>query len=139
MLEKYYKYKLDYRDYLILIKCGSFYECIDTDAFIINKITNYKLKRLSNTFKAGFPINTLDKVIDKLFDENINYIIVDNEITEIKEFDNNTYSNYNFNDKDIFYNSIRIERIIKSLNDNLTNKDFTNVLNKIENIIKDKL
>ena len=59
MLEKYYKYKLDYRDYLILIKCGIFYECIDNDAFIINELTGYKLKRLSNTFKAGFPINTI--------------------------------------------------------------------------------
>lgn len=138
MLEKYYKYKLDYRDYLILIKCGNFYECIDTDAFILNKIMGYKLKRLSNTFKAGFPINSLDKVIDKLFNENINYIIVDNEIIEIKEFDNNTYSNYNFNDKDIFYNSLRIERIINYLNDNINN-DINDILDKIENIIKDEL
>ena len=40
MLEKYYKYKLDYRNYLI-IKIGSFYECFDKDALIINKLFNY--------------------------------------------------------------------------------------------------
>ncbi len=80
MLEKYYKYKLDFRDYLILIKCGSFYECIDTDAFIINKIMGYKLKNLSSTFKVGFPVSIIDKVLNKLIESSINYIIVEDKI-----------------------------------------------------------
>ena len=62
MLEKYYKYKIDYKEYLILIKCGNFYECIDKDAFIMHKIFNYKLKKVSNTVKVGFPISNLNKI-----------------------------------------------------------------------------
>ena len=80
MLEKYYKYKLDYRNYIILIKIGSFYECFDKDAFIINKLFNYKLKRINNSFKLGFPIKTIDKIILKLNELIINYLVVDEKI-----------------------------------------------------------
>ena len=129
MLEKYYKYKLDHRNYLILIKIGSFYECFDKDAFIINKLFNYKLKRINNNFKLGFPIKTIDKIILKLNEENINYLIIDEEI-EKKEFKNNNYINYNFNMEEIFYNTLRVEKIIDYLNDNIYN--ISDKLNKIE-------
>lgn len=35
MLEKYYKYKADYKEFIIFIKCGTFYECLGKDALII--------------------------------------------------------------------------------------------------------
>ena len=133
MLEKYYKYKLDHRNYLILIKIGSFYECFDKDAFIINKLFNYKLKRINNNFKLGFPIKTIDKIILKLNEENINYLIIDEEI-EKKEFKNNNYINYNFNMEEIFYNTLRVEKIIDYLNDNIYN--ISDKLNKIEEILE---
>ena len=132
MSEKYYKYKLDYRNYIILIKIGSFYECFDKDAFIINKLFNYKLKRVNNSFKLGFPIKTIDKIILKLNELNINYIIVDEEIIK-KEFENNNYINYKFNMEEIFYNTLRIEKITNYLNDNIYN--INDKLGKIEEII----
>ena len=135
MLEKYCKYKLDYNDYIIIIKCGSFYEVIDKDAFIINKLMDYKLKKLSNTFKAGFPINSLDNVLSLLNENSINYIIVEDKIVLKKEFDINNYSSYKFENNTIIYNSLRIERIIKYLNDNILS--ISDKLNKIENIIND--
>ncbi len=52
----------------------------DKDAFILNKIMGYKLKKLSNTFKAGFPNNSLDNVLNNLNINNINYIIVEDKI-----------------------------------------------------------
>ena len=134
MLEKYYKYKLDYRDYLLLLKFGSFYESIDNDAFIMNKIFNYKLKKLSNTFKSGFPISSLNKVLDKLNECHINYIVIDDDIVLKKDFKNNNYSNYIFNDKEIFYNSLRVEKIIKFLNDNV-GSDINDQLSEIEKIL----
>ena len=100
MLEKYYKYKIDYKNYLILIKCGNFYECINKDALIINKLFKYKVVRLSNNLKAGFPINALDKVLIRLDKEKINYIIIENKIKK-KNFFNNNYLKYEFSD-DIF-------------------------------------
>ena len=80
MLETYYKYKLEYNNYLIFIKVGNFYELIDNDALIISKLFNYKLKRLTNTFKVGFPIHKLDNIISRLNEEKINYIVTDKDI-----------------------------------------------------------
>ena len=137
MLEKYYKYKLDYRKYLTLIKCGNFYECISDDAFIMHKIFNYKLKKFSNTFKVGFPLIAIDSVIERLKKERINYVIVDGDNVIKNEFDNNSYLNYNFNDKNIFYNYLRIDRIIKYLNNNIT-LDIDDKLKQIEDIIYEK-
>ena len=54
----------------------------------MSSIFNYKINKLSNTFKVGFPINTLDNVINKLNDLNINYIVLDGIK---KEFKNNNY------------------------------------------------
>ena len=132
MLEKYYKYKLEYRNYLILIKIGSFYECFDKDALIINELFNYKLKRVNNSFKLGFPIKTIDIIKLKLEDKNINYIIVDKEI-EKHEFKDNNYLKYNFNMEEIFYNTLRVEKIIEYLNNNIFY--ISDKLDKIEEII----
>lgn len=135
MLEKYYKYKMDYIEYLVLLKCGSFYEVIDNDAFIMNVIFNYKLKRLSNTFKVGFPITSLDNVLNKLNEYCVNYVVVNEDIILEENFDDNKYSIYKFEDKDIFYNSIRIEKITKYLNENLLSSEINNKLKQIDNIL----
>ncbi len=50
MIENYYMNKLKYNDYLIITKYGNFYELIGKDALIMNKLFNYKLVKLSNTF-----------------------------------------------------------------------------------------
>lgn len=131
MLETYYKYKLEYKNYLILIKVGNFYELIDNDALIISKLFNYKLKRLSNTFKVGFPINNLNNVIDKLNEENINYIVIDSNIK--KEFKNNKY--YNSDTKIVYYNMIRIDKINNYLANNLLDEKINEKINEIENIL----
>lgn len=129
MLEKYYKYKVLYKDYIIIMKYGNFYETIDNDALIISSIFNYKINKLSNTFKVGFPINTLDNVINKLNDLNINYIVLDGIK---KEFKNNNYNNYIF-DKDIInYNLI----VINEINNYLINNILNNITNKLERISK---
>ena len=46
MLEMYYKYRLEYKDFLLFIKVGSFYEVFDKDSLILNKLFGYKIKRL---------------------------------------------------------------------------------------------
>lgn len=124
MLDKYYKYKFDYKEYIILIKSGIFYECIGKDALIINKIFNYKLKKLSNTFKCGFPITNIKYVTSKLKQNNINYIILEDDITGKYETDNNTYSDYNFDIDSLLYRFILIEKIIKYLENNITNDEI---------------
>lgn len=127
MLEKYYKYKVLYKEYIIIMKYGNFYETIDNDALIMSSIFNYKINKLSNTFKVGFPINTLDNVINKLNDLNINYIVLDGIK---KEFKNNNYNNYIF-DKDIINYNLTV---INEINNYLINNILNNISNKLERI-----
>ena len=135
MLEKFYKYKVDYSEYIVLIKIGNFYECFNNDAFIMNNVFGYKPKRLKNSFKAGFPINRIDEVTNKLEKLDLFYIVVDNDI--IKKYDKgkNKYNDYNFNIDIINYNYLRIEKICSSLYDKMLDKDISNILNKIEDIM----
>ena len=94
MLEKYYKYKLDYREYVLLMKFGIFYECIDRDAFILHKIMKYRLKRLGNTYKVGFPIGSIDKVIKYLEYYKINCVVINDIVDMVKKFRKNNYNKY---------------------------------------------
>ena len=139
MLEIYYKYKLKYREYIIIIKVGNFYECLSKDALIINNLFNYKLNKISNNFKVGFPINNISKITNILEEKHLYYIIVDNDKI-INKYNNgkNNYSKYKFDIESILYNYLRIENIIKYLNDNITSDDIENKLDNIENIILKK-
>lgn len=134
MLEMYYKYRLEYKDFLLFIKVGNFYEVFDKDSLILNNIFYYKVKRIKDTIKTGFPINKLDYII-KLID-NINYIVIENgNIVDKKIFKNNKYNNYTFDVNTIVVNSIKIERIIRILNEKLLNKNISNIIRDIEEII----
>ena len=60
MLETYYKYRMEYKDFLLFIKMGNFYEVFDKDGLILNKLFGYKIKKVKDTIKVGFPLNRLD-------------------------------------------------------------------------------
>ena len=136
MIEKYYKHKIDYRDYVIFIKSGIFYECIANDALIINKMFNYKIKMISNTIKVGFSVKNIEFVLEKLKENNINYIVVnDDKITLKYEADNNNYSEYKIDMDSILYNLFRVEKLIKYLEDNVMNCDLAKKLDKIEKVL----
>ena len=66
MLEKYYMYRVKYMDYIIIIKYGNFYETFDKDSLIINKLFDYKINKIKNTFKVGFPISSINNIIIKI-------------------------------------------------------------------------
>ena len=136
MIEKYYKYKSKYQSYIILLEIGAFYEVIGVDALIINYLFGYKLKKLSNTFKCGFPINKLEIIIKELGKNSINYVIVKNdEIKEKQEFETNNYNNFSFNEGIVFYNFMRIEKISNILSANIINQNLDEKLSKIEEIL----
>jgi len=136
MIEKYYKYKSKYQDYIILFEIGVFYEVMGYDSLIINKLFDYKLSKLSNTFKCGFPLKKINDVTKELSENSINFIIVKkDEVIEQKEFDKNNYNNYSFNERIIFYNFLRIEKIINILSDNITDTNIDEKLTQIEKII----
>ena len=137
MIEKYYKYKMNYREYIIFIKSGIFYECIANDALIINSLFNYKIKAIGNTVKVGFPIKNIDSVINKLENNSINYIIVaDDKISKKFETDENNYSEYKIDMDSILYNILRVDKVVKYFEENIMNYDLAKKLDKIERIIR---
>lgn len=134
MKNKYEFYKLEYKNYIILFKCGNFYISINDDALIMNNIFNHKIVDIGSFIKTGFPISSLYKIMTELENKQINYLIIDKEIINKNKFKNNNYSNYLTNNN---YNFIfnRINRINKLLKDNLTNSNMDSILDKVERII----
>ena len=121
--EKFNYLKKEYSDSVVLIKSGSFYITYENDALIMNNIFNYQ--NINN--KVGFPIRSVDKVMNSLNDKNINYVIDNNDDSDILEFtsDDNEYlryyeqaKKYEFRDS---LNKILLDKIkflIESDNDN---------------------
>lgn len=139
MLEKYYTYKMKYKEYIIMMKYGNFYEILGNDALIMNKLLNYKISKLSNTFKVGFPTSNLENIINKLNNYSINYIVIDKEkIENKKEFEFNNYNNYQFDENIINYNLIVISGITKYLTDNILKENISSKLEPIKEIINEQ-
>ena len=133
MLETYYKYRMEYKDFLLFIKIGNFYEAFDKDSLILNQLFGYKIKRIKDSIKVGFPLNKLDYILNSI--GNINYVVIDNTEVEKKEFDNNKYKDYNFDINNIILNSIKIDRIYEELNNRLLDNNTENIISKIEVIM----
>lgn len=86
--------KETYQNYIVMLKQGNFYLTFAEDAEIISGITAYKIIKKGKNIKAGFPDSALDRVIEKLDDRGVNFVIFDyndfkyfkeNEIIEIIE------------------------------------------------------
>lgn len=130
----YDKYKCDYNDYILLIKSGNFYACLKSDASVMNSVFNYKIIENKKYIKSGFPLNSLSKVIDKLIDLNINYLVIDKDIIEKKKFKKNNYQKYlKLNNYSILNN--RINKISEILKSNMNNSNIKEIVEEIEGII----
>ena len=132
MKEQYLNYKKDYDKYILLIKNGNFYISLNNDAYIMNKLFNYKILESTNIIKTGFPITNIDKIKNELINKEINYLIIDNNIIDKYKSKNNNYDKYLSTNYKIYLN--RINNINKILKDNL-NKDLNYVLFEIESIL----
>ena len=89
MKEKYEKYKNEYLNSVILIKSGNFYATINDDALIMKSLFNYQIIK----DKIGFPLNSIEKVKDRLNEYKVNYIIINSE-EEINKKDFESNNNY---------------------------------------------
>lgn len=102
------------KKYVCLFKIGTFYHTYGRDSYIISYLFNYKINMLNH--EAGFPVNSLNKVIARLELEKINYITLDNRNNYDEELKQD-YKNLNRYDK--VYNKAR---------------EFININSRIENI-----
>ena len=133
MLEKYIKLKEKYPKSLIMIKAGNFYDCINDDAIIINKLFNYMIKELSKYIRVGFPVANINKVRTILTKYEINYITVDNNDITYSKFTRNNYSKYSSNDYFVIKN--KINNINYILSNNILNPSIKDIVSSIEGII----
>lgn len=132
--EKYTEYKKTYKKYVLLIKCGNFYLCLNDDAIVLSNIFKFKILESSNFIKCGFPLISLCKIEKKLEELEINYVIINSDIVHKEKYNNNKYNRYLVkNNYDIFLN--RINKINSILKNNLSSKEIVDTLNKIEDIV----
>ena len=91
MKQKYFIVKGRYKDYIIFVKSGNFWNSFCGDALIIHFLTNYSFKN----YHVGFPSKVLDKVLNKVRALNINFILV-YELDDIVkyEYPSNSYTFY---------------------------------------------
>ena len=109
---------------IILIKIGKFYQVYGKDAYIISYIFDYKLKKVEEVYMCGFPQDSYNKVIAKLEEKKINYMILDRrnnyEIDEICDNKNlNTYTTFFEKARKYINLKIRIESINNYLLENI--------------------
>ena len=90
---KYEKLADEYKDTVVVQLRGGFYNVFNESAFVIGILLDYKVKESSNkTYKAGFPINALDKVVSICKREKVNFIAFDgNKIVCEHKFENNRF------------------------------------------------
>ena len=108
-------------DKVVMVKYGNFYRCFYDDALIMSYLFNYKI---TNRNTVGFPINTLNNVLDKLKDNKIScvvvyeinnvisYVIIDNKYMEVL-------------DKAIKYDNVKeAVKVISELSYEILNRDI---------------
>ena len=127
---------------VLFVKLGKFYYCYGKDAYIISYFFEYKLNLIENSiYSCGFPSQSLNKIVAKLENKKINYIIVDRrnnyQVDEKENYKNlNTYEKYYKEAKEKMGIQIRIQKIKNYLIENSNNNEIKNLLIEIENILQ---
>ena len=128
---------------VVFVKLGKFYYCYGKDAYIISYFFEYKLNLIENTiYSCGFPSQSLNKIIAKLENKKINYVIIDRrnnyEVQEVKNFKNlNSYEKYFEKAKEKIGVKLRIQRIGSYLLGNSDKNNIRGLLAKIEKILQE--
>lgn len=130
--DNYFELKEKYKNYIIMMKSGTFYNVLGNDCYVFKNIFNYKINRFSDTVKVAFPLNTLNKVVDTFDRLKINYIVYEGEIKLKGKFHGNNYDCFI---KDRLTINERIERINILLNEAKHHSNIIKILDAIEEII----
>ena len=113
-------------DYVLLREIGKFVSVFDKDSVIVSYLMGYKIVNS----KVGFPSNVLSKVINKLEDNNINYLIKYKDNKEDKK-DFNKNNNY----KKVLEKGKKVLEL-REMKDNITPKLEILEIEKLEKIVK---
>ena len=141
LIDVYEEYKEKYKDYIIIINSGIFYNVYNLDTNILYTLLKYKIKKSSTYYVVGFPINNLGKVLETLKQNNINYIVLDKDsnnrfyISDKYKDKNNSYSKYEIDIERMNYIDNRIKRIQEILESKKFENNIETILFQIEKLL----
>lgn len=117
--ESLYSYmKIFYKDKLVFIKSGTFYNTYEIDSLIVSKIFDYKI--VDN--RCSFPISATERIVCNLNKLGINVVLVNDEknIDEIS-VESNRYNEFFIEAKKSYEFNISIDRLKEMMENKLTN------------------
>ena len=131
-----------HQDSVICYKVGTFYQCFGKDAYIIAYFFGYKMKMTKDIMECGFPTRILSKVIAKLEQNKIDYLILNprNNYEVDYKLENGNLNKYDKTFENAYsYMKIsnRIDRINESLKLEINSKEIKEKIRKIEEIINE--
>ena len=134
-----------HKEDVILIQMGKFYYAYGKDAYILSGIFGYKLNEFEkNIYSVAFPVNSYAKVISKLENLKVNYLVLDRknnyEILEQQNYKNlNKYTEVLEKNIEKVKIKIRIDKITNFLNAQIENTDdIRKLIANIERVINER-
>lgn len=136
------KVKEIHPDYVTIVNIGKFYYTYGKDSYIVSYLLGYKLNMYEDVSRCGFTDNSINKVMAKLEQNKINYLLLDrkNNYDVDKKFDNknlNSYDKIFKKAKDKIYTIKRIDAINSYLYANADNKEIGEILNRMEEVLNE--
>ena len=128
-------------EYVMMYKVGNFVQAFGKDAYVISYVFGYALRATKDNIRTcGFPKNAIPKVMSKLEQKKINFIIVDtrNNYEVDEENDNknlNTYSETFSKAQKYIKVKKRLEKIEEMLLKDVEKEGIMEKIRKIEEIV----
>ena len=129
---------------VVLVKIGSFYHAYGKDSYILSYMFGYKLKKFEKDYTTcGFPLDSISKVMAKLEEKKINYVILDrrNNYEEDEKSDNGNLNTYDkiYENARIYVNlKRRIDQIYEDLMEDIESDSIKGKIIEIEEIINER-
>ena len=125
---------------ILLFQFGNFYRAYGRDALIVSYIFGYQLTEVQNMKTCGFPKAALNKVMTKIEENNISYIILNkcdqyNEEHEENFKSKNKYMQMYEKAKKYLSVKNRSEKIYKNLLNNIDKEDVKEKIKRIEEVL----
>lgn len=128
----------------VCIRYGTFYHIYNRDSYILSYLFGYKIKEINiKDRECGFPITALNKVMAKLEEKKINYLVLDRrnnyEVDYKEDFKNSNQYDILYKKANRYVNyKKRIDNINEFLNSNIENTEISKIIASMEDIIYER-